>query len=159
MNKRDITTKQQLLEIIHSKPKSKEELQQEADLKDFQLLCQLHSNVGERISAVEQAHEDQQPESLHRFAVGMLDIELHKEMRCVERMIEEKQKQHDLLYHTYTQMEKRERFKEERSRCLEEKLGPNDAAVVMDVMGAGMKQHEKEKSQQREELKRKISLA
>lgn len=152
----NVTAKQQLLDMVHGKQKSKEEIQQEIDTRNLQHLCQLHKVVGERIAKVEQAHEEQQSENLHRIAVGMLDIDLHKEMRCVEEMIQQKQKQHDVLYSTYAQLEKRARFKEERKRCLVEKLGANDAELLMNAMENN--QYEKEKGQQREELQKKLSL-
>lgn len=154
MSKRDITTKQQLLDVLHSRPKSEEEIQQEVDARNLQLLQQLHKAVGEYIAKVEQAHEDQQPEELHTIAVGMLDIELHKEMRCVERMIEEKRKQHDKLYNAYTQMERREKFKEERKMSLVDKVGAKDAAVIMAAMEET--QHKREKDQQRRTLQKKL---
>ena len=156
MSKRGITTKQQLLDILHSAPKSAEEIQQEVDTRNLQILKKLHKAVGERIAIMEKAHEDEQSEELHRIAIGMLDIDLHKEMRCVERMIEEKRKQHDLLYNTYTQIEKRENFKEERKRCLVGKLGSKDAAKVMDIMEVN--QQDREGDEQRKELQKKLSL-
>ena len=110
MSKRGITTKEQLLDILHS-TLTDEEIQQEADMRNLQISLKLHKAVGERIVIMEKAHEDQQSEEVHRIAVGMLDIDLHKEMRYVERMMEEKQKQHDLLYNTYTQMEKEKTLK------------------------------------------------
>ena len=156
MSERDITTKQQLLDILHGTPKSEEQLQQEVDTKNLCTLEKLHKAVGEQIAIVEKAHEDQQPEVAHRIAVGMLDIDLHKEMRWVERMIDEKRKQHDHLYSTYTQMEKKENFKKERKKCLVEKLGPKDAALVMNAMEGN--QQESERDQQRKELQKKLSL-
>ena len=157
MSKRDITTKEQLLDILHSTPKSEEEIQQEVNMRNLQILKKLHKAVGERIVIMEKAHEDQQSEEVHRIAVGMLDIDLHKEMRYVERMMEEKQKQHELLYNTYTQMEKRENFKEERKRSLVEKLGSKDAAKVISTMETN--QQDEERDKERKELQKKLSLA
>ena len=76
--------KEQLLDILHS-TLTDEEIQQEADMRNLQILKKLHKAVGERIVIMEKAHEDQQSEEVHRIAVGMLDIDLHKEMRYVER--------------------------------------------------------------------------
>ena len=134
MSDREITTKQQLLGILHSTPKSKEEIQQEVDRRNFEILKKLHKSVGERIAMVEKVHEDQETEQVERIAIGMLDVDLHKEMRCVERMIEEKRKQHEIFYNMYTQMEKRENFKEQRKRCLIEKLGLKDAASIVNAL-------------------------
>ena len=157
MTRREVTKKQQLLDILHGRPPTKEEIQQEVDMKNLEQLRQLHKAVGERIAMVEQAHEDQQPDHVHQFAVGMLDIDLHKEIRCVERMIIEKRKQHDTLYNTYKQMERRESFKKERRRCLVETLGSTDAAVIIDTMEGN--QQDREKDQQRKELEKKLSIA
>ena len=154
MTRRTITTKQQLLEILHDRPPTEEEIQQEADMKNLRLLQQLHKAVGELIAMVEQAHEEQQPYHVHRFAIGMLDIELHKEMRCVESMIKEKRKQHDILYNTYMQMKKRKSFKEERKRSLVETLGSTNAAAIINTIEGD--QQEREKDQQRKELKKKL---
>jgi len=154
MSKKNITTKQQLLDMVHSKPKCEEETQQEVDKRNLELLYQLHEAVGERIANVEQIHEDQKSENLHRIAVGMLDIDLHKEMRCVEEMIQEKQKQHDILYNSYTLMERRVNFMEERKKCLIDRVGTKDAAVVMDTVAV----NQQEKDQQRKELQKKLNL-
>lgn len=157
MSKRNITTKQQFLEILHSTPKSEEEIQQEEEKRNFQILKKLHKTVGERIAILEAAHEDHQSEEVHRIAVGMLDIDLHKEMRYVERMIEDKRRQHDLFYNTYIQMEKRERHREERKRHLVEKLGSKDAAKVIGSMG--MNKQDEERDEKRKQLKKKLSIA
>ena len=157
MSKTGITTKQQLLGILHSTPKSEEEVQQEEDMRNLQILKKLHKAVGERIAIMEAAHEDHRSEEVHKIAVGMLDIDLHKEMRYVERMIEVKQKQHDLLYNTYRQMERRDSYREERKRYLVEKLGSKDAAKVISTME--MNQQDEERDEQRKQLQKKLSLA
>ena len=156
MTRRNVTTKQQLLDMLHGRSPTEEEIQQEVDMKNLEQLRQLHKAVGERIAMVEQAHEDQQPDHVHQFVVGMLDIDLHKEIRCVEKIIKEKHNQHDMLYNTYKQMERRESFKEERRRCLVETLGSTDAAVIIGAMEGN--QQQREKDQQRKELKKKISI-
>lgn len=157
MAKRSVTSKQQLLNMLHGRPLSEEELQQEADKRSLKLLQHLHKVVGKQIAIVEQVHKDHQSDEAHRFAVGMLDIGLHKEIRCVERMIEEKWREHDGLYSTYTHIERRESFKAERRKSLVEILGSQDAETLLNAMERN-NQHKRERDQQREKLQKKLGI-
>ena len=155
MNEKEITTKQQLVGILYSTPKSREEIQQEVDRRNLEILKKLHKSVGEQIAMVEKAHEDQATEQVQRTAIGMLDIDLHKEMRVVERMIEEKRNQHEMCYNMYTHIEKRQNFEEQRKRCLIKKLGSKDAATIVNAM----KLNQQERDEQRKKLHKTLSLS
>ena len=142
--------------MVHGTPKSEEEVRKEEERRNFQILKKLHKAVGERIAMVETAHDHPSSERAHRIAVGMLDIELHKEIRHVERIMEEKRKEHELLYNAYTQMGKKGDYSAERKRHLLEKLGPEDAAKVISTME--MDQQDEERDKQRKLLQKKLSF-
>ena len=51
-------------------------------------------------------------------------------------------------------MERRVNFMEERKKCLIDRVGTKDAAVVMDTVAV----NQQEKDQQRKELQKKLNL-